>query len=74
MSRRTSKPLSVVSRSLRKLQQTQPQVEYVTPSVPPGRTDAVPLYDVGTEVRFWTDQVFHVATIAAAALAVGAVT
>jgi hypothetical protein len=27
-----------------------------------------PLYDVGTEVRFWTDQVFHVACIAIAAL------
>jgi hypothetical protein len=31
-----------------------------------------PLYDVGTEVRFWTDQVFHIACIAAAALAVSA--
>jgi hypothetical protein len=27
-------------------------------------------YDVGLEVRFWTDQVFHIATIAAAALLV----
>lgn len=30
-----------------------------------------PLYDVGVEVRFWTDQTFHIATIAAAALALG---
>jgi hypothetical protein len=30
-----------------------------------------PLYDVGTEVRLWTDQVFHVACIAVAALALG---
>ena len=28
-------------------------------------------YDVGLEVRFWTDQVFHVAVIAVAALALG---
>lgn len=30
-------------------------------------------YDVGLEVRFWTDQVVHVATIAVAALIVGSV-
>lgn len=30
----------------------------------------VPVYDVGTEVRFWTDQVFHIITIAIAALLV----
>jgi hypothetical protein len=28
-------------------------------------------YDVGLEVRFWTDQVFHILTIALAALVVG---
>jgi hypothetical protein len=39
-----------------------------------GTVKDVPLYDVGTEVRFWTDQVFHIATIAASALAVGALT
>lgn len=31
-----------------------------------------PAYDIGTEVRFWTDQVFHLATLAVFALAVGA--
>lgn len=31
-----------------------------------------PAYDVGTEVRFWTDQVFHIACVAAAALIIGA--
>jgi len=31
-----------------------------------------PLYDVGLEVRFWTDQVFHIACLAAAALLVAA--
>ncbi|MGI8730243.1 MAG: hypothetical protein ACR2LK_09690 [Solirubrobacteraceae bacterium] len=36
-----------------------------------GRPDA-PVYDIGMEVRFWTDQTFHLATIAAAALIVGA--
>jgi hypothetical protein len=30
----------------------------------------VPLVDVGTEVRFWTDQVFHIICIAVAALIV----
>ena len=28
------------------------------------------LYDVGLEVRFWTDQVFHIACIAVAALVI----
>jgi hypothetical protein len=31
-----------------------------------------PLVDFGTEVRFWTDQVFHIACIAVAALMVAA--
>lgn len=31
---------------------------------------SAPFYDVGTEVRFWTDQVFHIAVIAIAALVV----
>lgn len=31
---------------------------------------ATPLYDVGTEVRFWTDQVWHIACIALAAVLV----
>ena len=30
----------------------------------------VSLYDIGTEVRFWVDQVFHIACIAVAALLV----
>ena len=29
-----------------------------------------PLYDIGTEVRFWTDQVFHIVCLAIAALLV----
>lgn len=29
-----------------------------------------PLYDVGTEVRFWTDQVFHIFCVAVAAVLV----
>ena len=31
----------------------------------------VPIYDVGLEVRFWTDQVFHIICIAVAALLIG---
>lgn len=56
----------------RLIRQTQPQGESVDVGngfvlSPPRR---VPLYDVGTEVRFWTDQVFHIACIAVAALVV----
>lgn len=32
--------------------------------------EEIPVYDVGLEVRFWTDQVFHIACIAAAAVLV----
>lgn len=32
---------------------------------------ATPLVDVGLEVRFWTDQVFHIICIAIAALIIG---
>lgn len=42
------------------------QMEY-QPSILP---DGAPLMDVGMEVRFWTDQVFHIICIAAAALLV----
>lgn len=34
------------------------------------RPDGAPLMDVGLEVRFWTDQVFHIACIALAAILV----
>lgn len=34
------------------------------------RSELVPIYDVGLEVRFWTDQVFHIVCIAIAALLV----
>jgi hypothetical protein len=52
--------------------QTQPgtNFELLTGSGEPVKPARVPLYDVGTEVRFWTDQVFHIACIAVAALAV----
>lgn len=50
--------------------QTQPEGEYLSL---PSRNDRTAvnhfyLWDVGTEVRFWTDQVFHIACIAVAAL------
>jgi hypothetical protein len=50
------------------IRQTQPRGETVVTWEHPRPVVA---YDVGTEVRFWTDQVFHIATIAAAALLVG---
>lgn len=34
------------------------------------RTITVPVVDIGLEVRFWTDQVFHIACIAVAAIVV----
>jgi hypothetical protein len=62
----------------RVVQQTQPSgwlVEAFKPSneVSSGMEifDDVPLYDVGLEVRFWTDQVFHIVCIAVAAIFVG---
>jgi hypothetical protein len=36
----------------------------------PGEEFPVPLYDMGIEVRIWTDQVFHIICIAVAALLV----
>lgn len=35
-----------------------------------GQERPITLYDMGTEVRIWTDQVFHIACIAVAALLV----
>lgn len=40
-------------------------IDQTEPEIPP------PLVDVGTMVRFWTDQVFHISSIAVAALIVG---
>lgn len=34
----------------------------------PGKDEYVMLYDMGTEVRIWVDQVFHIICIAVAAL------
>jgi hypothetical protein len=51
----------------RLMRQTQP--------VPQIESDGVRsrvMVDVGTEVRFWTDQVFHIASVAVAALMVTA--
>lgn len=56
------KPVAWWSRLVRQTQ-PMPQVES------DGRQTRV-MVDVGTEVRFWTDQVFHIVCIALAALAV----
>ena len=72
----TRKPVVWLSRLVG---QTQPQGRRVIPAGHPFSFGApiydekwpmLPLYDVGTEVRFWTDQVWHIACIAIAALAV----
>jgi hypothetical protein len=57
------KPVAWWSRFMR---QTQPEGLLTTTIT--GRER--PLYDIGTEVRFWTDQVFHIACIAIAALVI----
>jgi hypothetical protein len=49
------------------VQQTQPKNDSIGR---PGTDERIMLYDVGTEVRFWTDQVFHIVVIAVAALLV----
>lgn len=57
------------------IRQTQPEGDVVDLGFNPKewqRKTAV-LYDIGTEVRFWTDQVFHIATIAVAALIVSSI-
>jgi hypothetical protein len=58
----TRKPLQWWSRLVR---QTQPGNHYIRV-----REDRIPTYDMGTEVRIWTDQVFHIICIAVAALLV----
>lgn len=45
--------------------QTQPQGRGIRM---PDELEFVPLYDMGIEVRIWTDQVFHIICIAVAAL------
>jgi hypothetical protein len=50
------------------VRQTQPknQVYYQRWSI--DNIEEIPVYDIGLEVRFWTDQVFHIICIAIAAL------
>lgn len=54
------------------LEQTQPKGDVVEtgPTIDPMYRPTAVLYDVGTEVRFWTDQVFHIVCVALAALLV----
>jgi hypothetical protein len=50
------------------IRQTQPknQVYYQRWCI--NQIEEIPVYDIGLEVRFWTDQVFHIICIAIAAL------
>lgn len=53
------------------MRQTQPTGRQVWTEQPRANQRTwEPIYDIGTEVRIWTDQVFHVASIAIAALLV----
>lgn len=65
----TRKPLEWWSKLIR---QTQPSERYLTFPKERDRASMMyfPLWDAGIEVRFWTDQVFHIMCIAAAALLV----
>lgn len=56
----------------RLVRQTQPQGNVVETGFDErrGKMGYATLYDIGTEVRFWVDQVFHIACIAVAALLV----
>ncbi len=58
----TRKPVVWWSKLMR---QTQPGGHGVRIT---GSLEWVTIYDVGTEVRFWTDQVFHIICVAVAAL------
>lgn len=62
----TRKPVEWWSK---RIGQTQPLNRYTL--VDDRGENAIPIYDVGTEVRFWTDQVFHIVCIAIAALIIG---
>lgn len=62
-----------VAKWSRLVRQTQPQgVTVLKQEQTPQGSGAwhVPVVDIGTEVRFWTDQVFHIACVAVAALLV----
>jgi hypothetical protein len=60
------KPVQWWSRLVR---QTQPQNRIYYQRMNTWQTtEEIPLYDVGLEVRFWTDQVFHIVCVAVAAL------
>src|SRR3954453_10984204 len=64
----TRKPVVWWSRLVR---QTQPENRYFFQRSDTSRElHEIPVYDIGLEVRFWTDQVFHIACVAVAALLV----
>jgi hypothetical protein len=62
----------VVWWSSKVIKQTQPKnnILYSNSSLAENEVHEIPVYDVGMEVRFWTDQVFHITCIAVAALLV----
>ena len=61
----TRKPVIWWSKLIR---QTQPKSQYVILRGGRDNEEAVPIYDIGLEVRIWTDQVFHIFCVAVAAL------
>ena len=65
----TRKPVVWWSRLIRQIQPYGNVVETGLDE-PRGKMTYVSLYDIGTEVRFWVDQVFHIFCVAIAALLV----
>jgi len=61
----TRKPVVWWSKLIR---QTQPEHRSFYQRWNSLEIEEIPVYDVGLEVRFWTDQVFHIACLAVAAL------
>jgi len=61
----TGKPVEWWSRTIR---QTQPEGKQVEVGRFGSRQAYMPAWDIGTEVRLWTDQVFHILAIAVIAL------
>ena len=48
--------------------QSPPQNNFIPRRGKSIEEDPIPIYDMGTEVRIWTDQVFHIVCVAVAAL------
>jgi len=60
----------IVEKWSKLVRQSQPQGRYVEVGKVGIHQALLPAWDIGTEVRFWVDQVFHIFCVAVAALLV----